>query len=220
MARIQRLTPDRLSTEQRLLYDAILAGRRAQSAAVAAPSGAGDGTGASVARPGSGLLDEAGALVGPFNAWLLSPEIGERIQRLGEAIRFGSALPNNALEVAILVVGADWRAEFEWWAHARLARRAGVDAEVIAAIKDGRKPSFSDAGEEAAYRFAKELLERRRVSEETYRLARERFGENGVMDLVTLLGYYTMVSMTLNVFEVPLPEGQLLTWGDGADTVI
>ena len=213
MTRIERLSPDRLSSEQQKLYEAILGGRRAQSAANLASSAAGERAGAGAAR-GGGLTDEHGGLVGPFNAWLLSPTIGDRIQRLGEAIRFGSSLPDNALEVAVLVVGAEWRAEFEWWAHARLARRAGVGADVIAAIKEGREPVFPDAGEEAAYRFAKELLGRRRVSDDTYRAARDRFGENGVMDLVTLLGYYTLVSMTLNVFEVPLPEGQLQAWGE------
>jgi len=84
-----------------------------------------------------------------------------------------------------------------------------VAPEVIAAIRERRAPAFSDEGEEVAYRFSSELLARRRVSPQTYRAARERFGENGVMELVTLLGYYTLVSMTLNVFEVPLPEGQV-----------
>ncbi|HVR30697.1 MAG TPA: carboxymuconolactone decarboxylase family protein, partial [Thermoanaerobaculia bacterium] len=194
MSRIEPLTPDRLSTEQRRLYDALLGGRRAQAASTAGRAG--------------GLTDERGALIGPFNAWLLSPAIGDRIQGLGEAIRFSSSLPSNALEVAILVVARDWRARFEWWAHARLARRAGVAAEVIAAIEAGREPEFSDAGEETAHRFARELLARRRVSDETYGAASERFGESGVVELVTLLGYYTLVSMTLNVFQVPLPPGQ------------
>ncbi len=197
MGRLEGLSADRLSTEQRTLYDAILTGRRGQSVAAAGREGA-----------AGGLLDGTGALVGPFNAWLLSPAIGDRIQRLGESIRFGSSLPQNVLEVAILVEAREWRAEFEWWAHVRLARRAGVGAEVIAAIQDQREPVFSDAGEEIAWRFSRELLARRRVSAATYRAARERFGEQGVMELVTLLGYYTLVSMTLNAFEVPLPEGQ------------
>ena len=173
------------------------AGRRGQAVAAAGREGA-----------AGGLLDASGALVGPFNAWLLSPAIGDRIQRLGESIRFGSSLPQNVLEVAILVEAREWRAEFEWWAHVRLARRAGVGAEVIAAIQEEREPVFSDAGEETAWRFSRELLTRRRVSAATYRAARERFGEKGVMELITLLGYYTLVSMTLNAFEVPLPEGQ------------
>ena len=203
MSRIEGIAPDRQTTEQRVLYDAILGGRRGQAVGAS-------GQNASRAQPaaGTGLLDAGGALVGPFNAWLLSPAIGDRIQQLGEAIRFGSSLPQNVLEVAILVEAREWRAEFEWWAHVRLARRAGVSAEVIAAIQEEREPVFSDPGEETAWRFSRELMARRRVSASTYRAARERFGENGVMELITLLGYYTLVSMTLNAFEVPLPEGQ------------
>ena len=200
MSRIEGLAPDRQSPEQRELYDAILGGRRAQAAAARGQEG---GTGAR-----SALLDTNSALVGPFNAWLLSPAIGDRIQSLGEAIRFSSSLPQNVLEVVILTEAREWRAEFEWWAHVRLARRAGVSAEVIAAIHEEREPVFSDPGEEIAWRFSRELLSQRRVSTATYRAARERFGENGLMELVTLLGYYTLVSMTLNTFEVPLPEGQ------------
>jgi 4-carboxymuconolactone decarboxylase len=197
MARLQGLSLDRLTAEQRTLFDAILSGRRGQALTAAANAGA-----------AGGLLDASGALVGPFNAWLLSPAIGDRIQRLGESIRFGSSLPQNVLEVAILVEAREWRAEFEWWAHVRLARRAGVGNEVIAAIQDQREPVFDDRGEEIAWRFSRELLERRRVSATTYGAAREHFGETGVMELVTLLGYYTLVSMTLNAFEVPLPEGE------------
>jgi 4-carboxymuconolactone decarboxylase len=197
VSRLTGLSPDRQSTEQRELYHAILAGRRGQGAAIAGrPPGA------------AGLLDVQGALVGPFNAWLLSPAIGERIQRLGEAIRFESSLPQNVIEVAILTEAREWRAEFEWWAHVRLARRAGVAPEVIAAIHEQREPSFEDPGEAVAWRFGRELLETRRVSAATYRAACDRFGEHGVMELITLLGYYTLVSMTLNAFEVPLPEGQ------------
>jgi 4-carboxymuconolactone decarboxylase len=208
VSRIEGRSPDRLSPDQRLLYDAILAGRRGQGASALAPAASSAAGAVAPARPGGGLLDTDGALVGPFNAWLLTPSIGDRIQRLGEAIRFESTLPQNVLEVAILVEAREWRAEFEWWAHVRLARRAGVPAQVIAAIHEEREPSFADAGEETAWRFSRELLRDRRVSTTTYRAARDRFGEQGVMELVTLLGYYTLVSMTLNVFEVPLPEGQ------------
>src|SRR6187401_1932248 len=174
MSRIEPLSPDRQTREQRELYDAIRKGRRGQPTPAVAPGAA--------PAAGGGLTDESGALVGPFNAWLLSPAIGDRIQRLGEAIRFNSSLPQNVLEVAILVEAREWRAEFEWWAHVRLARRAGVGAEVIAAIQDEREPVFSDAGEEIAWRFSRELLTRRRVSAATYRAARERFGEQGVME--------------------------------------
>jgi 4-carboxymuconolactone decarboxylase len=202
VSRIELLSPDRQTTEQRELYHAIRSGRRGQ--ATAAPGRQ---------SPGGGLTDERGALVGPFNAWLLAPQVGDRIQRLGEAIRFSSSLPQNVLEVAILVGAREWRAEFEWWAHVRLARRAGVAPEVIAAIEAGTEPAFTDDGEAIAHRFSGELLTRREVSDETYAAARERLGEGGVMELVALLGYYTLVAMTLNVFQVPLPAGQQPSFG-------
>ena len=88
------------------------------------------------------------------------------------------------------------------------SEKTGSRSSWIAAIHEEREPVFSDPGEEIAWRFSRELLSQRRVSTATYRAARERFGENGLMELVTLLGYYTLVSMTLNTFEVPLPEGQ------------
>jgi 4-carboxymuconolactone decarboxylase len=202
VSRIEPLSPERQTPEQRELYEAIRGGRRAEAGAATGRSGS-----------AGGLTDSSGALVGPFNAWLLAPELGERIQRLGEAIRFSSSLPRNALEVAILVEAREWRAEFEWWAHVRLARRAGVAPEVIAAIEAGTEPAFTDDGEAIAHRFSGELLTRREVSDETYAAARERLGESGVMELVALLGYYTLVAMTLNVFQVPLPAGQQPSFG-------
>ena len=179
MGRLEGLPADRLSTEQRGLFDAILSGRRGQSVAATGREGA-----------AGGLLDATGALVGPFNAWLLSPAIGDRIQRLGESIRFGSSLPQNVLEVAILVEAREWRAEFEWWAHVRLARRAGVGAEVIAAIQEEREPVFADPGEEIAWRFSRELLdapprERRHLSRGARALRRE--GRDGAGHAARLL---------------------------------
>ena len=113
MSRLPLLRDDELEEEQRALYRAILGGKRGQ----------GGGT--------SGLTYSGSGLVGPFNAWLRSPEIGERAQRLGEALRFSSSLPANLLEIAILVTAQHWRAQFEWWAHARFAQRAGVGDHVI-----------------------------------------------------------------------------------------
>ena len=118
--------------------------------------------------------------------------------------------PNNVIEVAILVMAREWRAQFEWWAHALLARREGVPEDVIAAIGEGSPPRFENLDEELVYDFARELLETRRVGDGTYEAVVERFGNEGVMDLVTLLGYYSLVSMTLNVFDVAVPEGQAI----------
>ncbi|MEE2778125.1 MAG: carboxymuconolactone decarboxylase family protein [Acidobacteriota bacterium] len=190
MSRIQALGRDQLSEAQRELYDEILAGPR---------SGGGSSR---------GLVDDGGGLIGPFNAWLHSPELGRRLQAVGESVRFDSSLPSNVLEVGILTVGREWRAQFEWWAHARLAARAGVSDDVIDGIRAGERPEFDDPGEAVAYDFARELLETRRVGDAAYDSVVERYGTRGAMDLIAVLGYYVMVSMTLNVFRVALPPGQ------------
>ena len=188
--RIPYLTPETLSDEQRALYDAIRGGKRGQGSAI-------------------GLLaNEEGGLIGPFNAWLLSPNVGQRVQSLGEALRFGNSLENHVLEIAILVTAEEWRAEFEWWAHARLAGRAEVAPEVIEAIRTGQTPEFVDPKQQVVYEISRTLHKERRIDDALYRRGIELLGEQGVVDLIALLGYYTLVSMTLNVFEVPLPAGE------------
>jgi len=190
--RLPLLSPDRLDDAQRALYDSIQGGPRGKVR----------------------LTDEDGCLVGPFNAWLYSPSLGKRISQLGEGVRFESSLPTKLTEIAILVMARHWRAQFEGWAHERLASRAGVAPETIAALRAGERPSFDDSDDKLVYDFAKELLDTRRVSDDLYRRAVERFGEGGVVELVTLLGYYALVSMTLNVFAVPLPPGHEEPYGD------
>ena len=190
MSRIPILGPDELSEEQRVLYDELNAGPRTASGS------------------GRGLTNAEGGLVGPFNAWLHSPGLGRRISAVGEGVRFANSLPGNALEVGILTMAREWPAQFEWWAHARLATRAGVAEDVIAAIHEGQRPDFVSEDEAAVYDFACELLETRRVGDATYAAVHRRFGDRGVMDLVAVLGYYSLVSMTLNVFQVALPEGE------------
>lgn len=194
--RMPYLTRAELNEEQRQLYEAITSGRRGQ--------------GGQSGESGRLRLEvsKEGGLIGPFNAWLRSPKIGHAAQQLGEALRFGSSLPNHLLEIAILVTAREWRARFEWWAHARLAQHAGVDPAIIESIRLGEVPAFSDPDQELVYRVSRELLATREVSEALYERAIERLGENGVVELVNLLGYYGMVSMTLNVFEVPLPPGE------------
>ncbi len=190
MSRLDYLTPDAMTEAQRALYDGINGGKRSQG------------------PKGGRLTNAEGGLVGPFNAWLYSPGVGEAVHRLGEAVRFDISLAPNLLELAVLVIGREWSAQFEWWAHARYALRDGVAADVIDAIKERREPHFEDPQERLVYAFCRELVDTRRVSDETYRSCVELLGESGVVDLVALLGYYSVVSMTLNVFEVPLPAGQ------------
>ncbi len=149
-----------------------------------------------------------GGLRGPFQAWLRSPELADRAQRLGEHCRFGTELPRELTELAILLTGKHWRAQFEFWAHARLAQEAGLPDAVIEAIRVGSTPTFADQAQRAVYDFVTEHFETRRVGDATYRQAIAALGETGVVDLIGIVGYYGLVSMTLNVFEVPVPEGE------------
>ena len=148
-----------------------------------------------------------GKVEGPLKVWLQSPKLAERAQELGTHCRFNSGLPPRLSELAILLTGAYWKAGFEWWAHAPMALKAGLAPQAVEAIRVGRKPVFGRADEAAVYAFASELLRNRRVSDATYRLAVTELGQTGVVDLVGILGYYALVSMTIVVFEVPLPDG-------------
>src|SRR4029078_3389735 len=116
------------------------------------------------------------------------------------------------------MVAQQWRAQFEWYAHAQLARKAGISQGIIDAIHRGEKPASIDAQEEAIWQFAKELLRTQSVSEPTFAKAKQLFGQNGVVDLVGVMGYYGLVSMTLNTFQVPLPEGEKLPFKEEAES--
>ena len=158
-------------------------------------------------RPLDSLLDERGGLAGPFNAWVHRPDLGLVVQSLGERLRFHGTLPGAAREIAILTVGAKWMAEYEWWAHCRVGRREGVSGETIDAIRRGERPQVADPVEQVAYDFTAALLESGRVDSVLYEAARAHLGDGGLVELVTLAGYYTLVSFTLNAFKVPLPGG-------------
>jgi len=149
-----------------------------------------------------------GGLRGPFDAWLRSPALAERAQLLGEYCRFQSALPSIHRELAILLAGKHWKAQFEFWAHARLAREAGLDPAVIEAVRTGQPPQGLSESVQVVYDFVTEYFETNRVSAETYTRAFESFNEQGVVDLIGIVGYYGLVSMTLNVFEVTVPDGE------------
>ena len=151
-----------------------------------------------------------GDVRGPFPAWIRSPELADRGQKLGEFIRFGTSFEPRLAELAILICARYWSAQFEWYAHARLARDGGLGEEIIAAVARRERPAAMAADEAAVYDFCTELHRDKQVSDATYRQALEIFGEVGPVELCGISGYYTMVSMTLNVFEVPLPEGEPL----------
>lgn len=149
-----------------------------------------------------------GGLRGPFEAWLRSPGLADTAQRLGEHCRFHTALPADLAELAILMTGKHWQAQFEFWAHARLAARAGLSAGIIEAVRVGAPPPLTREPERVVFAFVDEYFRTNRVSPATYDRAVTAFGEQAVVDLVGLVGYYGLVSMTLNVFEVALPAGE------------
>ncbi len=165
-----------------------------------------------VGSRGQHVVNDAGGLVGPFNAWVHAPGVGAPLGRLGAAVRFETSLDRRLLELAIIVVAAHWKAEFEWWAHARMAREHGVSEAVVAAIRRGEMPAFETDDEAAVYAFARQLVAGGGVDDQSYAGAVERLGRQGVVELVSLCGYYTLVSFTLNAFAVPLPPGVAPTW--------
>ena len=148
-----------------------------------------------------------GKVEGPLRVWLTSAGLADRAQALGAFCRYGTSLPPRLSELAILVTGAHWRAGFEWHVHAPIAVQMGLDPVAVDAIRVGETPSFAKDDERAVYAFARELLATRRVSDESYAFAREILGERGLVDLVGVLGYYALISMTINAFEVPVPPG-------------
>ena len=148
-----------------------------------------------------------GQVVGPLRVWLHSPELADRAQKLGAYARYRSSLPPALSELAILVTANHWRAEFEWFAHVGPARAAGIPEAVIEAIRTGAEPALDDAQARAVYTVSRELHETRALADVTYAAAEAALGRQGLVDLVGILGYYTIVAMTLNAFAVPTPDG-------------
>ena len=149
-----------------------------------------------------------GRVVGPIKVWLVNAGLAEHAQALGAYCRFGSSLPPRLSELAICITGSFWKANYEWFAHAPLAIKAGIDPAAIEAIRTGAKPTFTKADEQAIYDFVSEMVTTKRVSNATFERAKKELGETGVIDLVGIVGYYSLVSVTLNAFELPLPDGE------------
>ena len=142
---------------------------------------------------------------GPFNAWLRSPELADRLQKVGEYVRFNSSLDKRVNEMAILMTAQAWGSQYEWYAHAPLALKAGLDPAIISAIGAGRKPDNMKDDEAIVWEFTTQLRRDRGVDDAIYARALEKFGERGIIDLVGVNGYYDVVSMTLNVAQVKAP---------------
>ncbi len=178
-ARVTVLSEPDLSPDQRALLDSIRSGPRGGSTAIR----------------------------GPFAVFLHAPAFGELAQRLGGHCRYQTAVPARLSEFAILVTARLWRAQYEWFAHEPQAERAGVKKETIRELHQGRVPKSARKDERAIYDFIQELYKTRRVSDKSFKRVRDVLGEAATIEFVGILGYYVMISMILNVFRMPLPEG-------------
>jgi 4-carboxymuconolactone decarboxylase len=154
-----------------------------------------------------------GLVEGPLRVWIHSPAFAEPAQRLGAFCRYGTRLPARLSELAIVMVGAHWRSGFEWHVHAPIAARAGIAEDAIEAIRTGEDPRLTRPDELAVYGFCRELLETRLVSDRSYEMTVEQIGLEAVVELVGILGYYTLICMTINGFRIPVPDGAAELFG-------
>ena len=148
-----------------------------------------------------------GPLTGPWIALLRSPEIVNRARALSDYLRFNSSLPPRLSEFVILITARQWAQPYEWNAHHTLALKGGLNPDIAKAVAEGRRPQQMAEDEEAVYDFCIELHGNHSVSDATYARALSKFGERGIIDMIGLSGYYTMISMVLNTVRTPLPAG-------------
>jgi 4-carboxymuconolactone decarboxylase len=149
----------------------------------------------------------SGPLGGPFAVFLQAPDYGDLAQKLGAFCRYRTSVPPALSEFTILVLGRFWRSQYEFWVHAPIAEKTGVKPATIEALRTGRTPRMTKE-QRAIYDFVAELHKTKRVSDKTYGRVHALFGDAGMVEFVGILGYYTLVAMTLNVFRMPVPEGE------------
>lgn len=154
------------------------------------------------------LSGPRGKIVGPLRAVIHSPELADHWQKLGAFVRYSTQLPEVLTELAILVCARRWNSEVEWAIHSRIARTAGLGERIIAALLAGEAPDFDDPVAGEIYDYVRELQMCGTVSDAAYRPVLERWGEQAIVELTAIAGYYSMVAMMLNAHKVPLPEGE------------
>lgn len=191
MTRLPFINGENLTSDQQAVWDCVTNGRRG---------------------PAARMINEEGGLVGPFNAPLHAATTGRRIVELGEALRFDTEIDNRLLELAVCMVGAHWRSNFEWYAHSRMAIDAGITPEAVAAIERGEEPVLERDDEIAIHALTRALLADGRASDEIYQAAQGHLGDQGIVELVQLIGYYCLISLTLNTFQIELPAGAEPVW--------
>ncbi len=189
MSRLRLLGPASLDVQQRAVYESIVGGRRAAS------------------QQHFLLLDQAGALTGPFNALLHAPAVGIRVSALGEAVRYETTLTNREREIAILTVAAVRRSSYEWYAHERVGRAVDVTEPELEALRARRTPDLTDAAEQAIHSVSATLAAGQKLGSEDYTDAVACLGDQRLVELVVLVGYYGMLATILETFDVDAPEG-------------
>ncbi|HEX7534867.1 MAG TPA: hypothetical protein VF343_06385 [Syntrophales bacterium] len=149
-----------------------------------------------------------GALYGPFVPLIRSPELMDRAQRIGEYLRYKSAIGTKLSELVILITARQWTQQVEWAIHESIAIKSGIKAEVVRAIADGRYPIGMSEDEQIVYDFCSELHVNKSVADATYERAVKRFGEQGVIDMLGINGYYTFLAMIMNGTRTAVPDGK------------
>lgn len=182
MSRLSPLNLETLTTDQQRVYDILRQGPRGDD---------------------KHKLE----LAGPFGVWVRAPEVGLAVQGLGKVARFGTSIPNDIREIAICVTGAYYRAKFEFAVHRELAHKLGISEQVTEALRTGQVPVFNDGEQELCHRLVSSLLTQHCIDDDTYHAAVDTWGETGVIELVNIIGYYGIVALTLNAFEIPLGAG-------------
>jgi 4-carboxymuconolactone decarboxylase len=187
--------PDELDPERRAVYDAIAGGPRAAGQQLFQ------------------LTDGEGRLEGPFNAMLVSPALGMAVQGLGAAVRYRTRLTDRAREIAVLALARLRRSDFEWYAHERVGRRAGLTDEEIEELWSERVPPTLSDTERVVLEIGRALVVDGDLDAETYATAEAVLGRQALVELVVLVGYYDLVALSLRVFRTPLPAGETPPFG-------
>ncbi len=188
--------PEELDDERRSVYDAIVGGPRAADVAA------------------SPIMAADGRLEGPFNSMLVSPAVGKALQSLGSAIRYQTQLTDRARELAILAVAAHHRSEFEWSAHERLARAAGLGDETLADVRSGRRPAHLVEAEDVIWSAVRSMLVSGDLDDDEYGRVEASIGQVAVVELIVLVGYYQTLALLLRTLRVPVPATMKMMFSD------
>jgi 4-carboxymuconolactone decarboxylase len=157
-----------------------------------------------------------GSVGGPFPVLLANADLASRVEQLGAYLRYQCHVPHALRELAIITIAAFAKADYEWHAHAAIALKAGIAPGIVESIGLGQEPVFDDAAQALIHRFTRQLLEQQRPDEATFAAARAVLGEVGVLDLATLVGYYTLLAFVINTAEVDVPASSDIPWRRGA----